>query len=226
MASSSAKACPNCGRPARRKTSLVTMILGGIFAFFVIVVVSNSVSSSSPTADAVKSRTSGTAHAENVESALPGLPAAERKEYKADNWIQSSFTDDMTDDKVNVFSLKSTNSVSFDFPYNIPGGSHLTINVRKGGKTFDAFLKVDKGQMICSYSDCGFVVRLNSGKPQNWKGLRSSTGNPDIVFVRDAKDFEKLVRNGGKLRIGLDFYHSGKQTFDFDLTGYPDSGSK
>ncbi|MNY52446.1 hypothetical protein D3C86_1881150 [compost metagenome] len=97
----------------------------------------------------------------------------------------------------------------------------MSLYIRKGKKTFDAFLKVDKGQVLCHYSDCNFVMRVNGGKPQKWTGLRSSTGNSDLMFIRDAKAFEGIVKTGGTIRTGLDFYKAGQQTFDFDLTGYP-----
>ncbi|WP_346394644.1 hypothetical protein [Pseudomonas syringae] len=213
LISTQAQACPTCGAKAKKKTSLFTWLM----LLIVVVIVYKSASPST----AVTSSSPASAQV-GATPELPDLPEQARPPEVSSNWTESSYTDDLTDAHVKVNGLKSTTSVNFAFPYNYPGGSHLTLYIRKGGETFDAYFKVDKGQMLCHYSDCGFVIRVNGGKPQTWTGLTSSTGNADLMFIRDAKKFEKIVKSGGSLRVGIDFYHAGKQTFDFDLSGYPD----
>lgn len=200
---------------AEEKTSLFTWLV-----LLVIVVVAYKSATSPKGVDVPKpvvdaSASQNTAPSPNAASEKPDpvLPNG--------NWETSSYKDDMTDEQVQIFSLKSKNSVNFEFPYNVPGGSFLTLYVRKGAKTFDAFVKVDKGQMICGYSDCGLAMRVNGGKSQVWKGQKSSTGNSDIMFIKDARSLDKIIKSGGTIRAGIEFYHAGQQTFDFDLSGYP-----
>lgn len=201
--STTAVACPSCGAKQRKKTHPITWIVGAMLAFIIYSFISN---------NSADRATSAPAEPASTQDAKPAAEA---------RWMTSEYKDAMSDDSVTVYSLRSKNTAQFEFPYNVPGGSHLTIAVRKGKNTFDAFLKVDKGQILCGYSDCGFLVRVNEGKPVTMTGLPSSTNDADMVFVKDAKGFEKIVKAGGSIRIGLKFYKAGQQTFDFDLDGYP-----
>jgi RNA polymerase subunit RPABC4/transcription elongation factor Spt4 len=213
LISTKAETCPSCGAKPKKRTSLLTWLV----LLIILVVAYNTAFTSKP----VSNSSQPTVPVASSGLDLPVLPDTPKKSIVQSNWGESSYTDDMTDEAVKVFSLKSKTSVNFEFPYKKAGGSYLNLYIRKGEKTFDAFLQVDKGQMLCGHSNCGFIMRVNNGKAQNWTGLKSSTGEADLMFIRDAKAFEKIAKAGGTVRIGMDFYHSGQQTFDFDLAGYP-----
>ena len=207
-----AAACPLCGAKIRRTSRLTWVVL-----VVIVIVAINALSNSKP----VETTSHVSSSATQSVPDLPDLPRMEHKNIVESNWSESSYTDDMTDEVVKVYKIKSKNAVSFGFPYNQSGGSYLSLTLRKGPKFIDAYFKIDKGQMICGYSDCGFLMRVNGGKPQSWTGLNSSTGNSDLMFIRDARAIEKIIMAGGTIRIGIDFYHAGQQSFDFDLAGYP-----
>lgn len=207
-----AAACPLCGAKVRRTSRLTWTVL-----ICIVIVAINALSNSKP----VESTSHAPASATHSPPDVPDLPRTEKKNVAESNWSESSYTDDMTDEVVKVYNIRSKSSVSFGFPYNQSGGSYLSLHLRKGSKSPDAYFKIDKGQMICGYSDCGFLMRVNGGKPQRWTGLNSSTGNADLMFIRDAKAIEEIVMAGGTIRIGIDFYQAGQQAFDFDLAGYP-----
>ena len=207
-----AAACPLCGAKIRRTSRLTWVVL-----VVIAIVAINALSNSKP----VESTSHVSASATQSVPDLPDLPRTELKNVVESDWSESSYTDDMTDEVVKVYKIRSKKSVSFGFPYNQSGGSYLSLHLRKGSKSLDAYFKIDKGQMICGYSDCGFLMRVNGGKPQRWTGLNSSTGNSDLMFIRDAKSIEKTIKAGGTIRVGIDFFQAGQQSFDFDLAGYP-----
>ena len=74
------------------------------------------------------------------------------------------------------------------------GGSYLTITFRKKGGELDAYMVVDKGQMLCGVRDCKFNLRVDDGQVQQWTGIRSSSGESDIMFVRDAARLQQIVQ--------------------------------
>lgn len=215
LISTTADKCPSCGAKPKKKTSMFTWLV----ALVMVVIIYNSISGPdvSPGSSAAVTASQGA----QLDQAANIPPPAVTEKPPTTQWVETSYKDGMTDESVKVLTLRSINSVSFGFPYNVSGGSHLSMSIRKGSKTFDALLKIDRGQMLCGYSDCGFVLRVGDAAPKRWTGLNSSTHNSDLMFVRDEKAFEKVVKAGGKVRIGIDFYQAGQQTFEFDVSGYP-----
>lgn len=136
-------------------------------------------------------------------------------------WNSYQTTDQMTDKKTHLLSLQSENSAKFDFPYNVEGGSYLRLTFRKKGNELDAYFVIDKGQMLCSYSDCNFALRVDDGKVQRWTGLGTTTHDSEMMFVRDARQLESIIKRAKKIRIGINFYQSGQKVFEFDADGYP-----
>lgn len=147
-------------------------------------------------------------------------PAAQVEPVRA-TWQRQSGSDPMTDREIVVLSLRSTNSVAFDFPYNMRGGSHLTLSFRQRGGRLDAYLRIDKGQMLCNSMDCGFSLRIGNGSVQKWTGLESSTHDSDIMFVRDARQLESIIKRGEPIRVGMEFFQAGTKAFYFDTEDYP-----
>lgn len=127
----------------------------------------------------------------------------------------------MTDEKTVVVSVISKNATMFEFPYNRRGAARLTLSFRENGKEFDAYLRIGEGQMQCHSQECGFNLRIGEGQVQKWTGLESSTNESDLMFVRDAKKLEAVVKSGKAFRIGIEFYKAGERVFEFDPSGYP-----
>ncbi|WBE26245.1 hypothetical protein [Denitrificimonas caeni] len=162
---------------------------------------------------ATQERSSQAVQTEQVAPVTPA-PAAMK------NWRFNETIDPMTDKKTQTLKLKSINSTAFDFPYNTEGGSYLYIVFRKKGNSFDAYMSIDKGQMICGVNNCKFSLRVGDSEVQTWTGLQSSTYDSDLMFIRDARSFEKIVQRGEPIRIGIEFYEAGVRVFEFDVTDY------
>jgi len=203
---SSAKACPHCGAKVPKKVG----VLGWLFVLFVVLPIAWSIGSGSNKVD------------EKVASSRPSAPAAPAESAPAaPRWVKGEFVDEMTDTITSTLSLKSNNSSVFEFPYRVRGGSFLHLTFRKSGDEFDAYFKIDKGQMLCGVVDCKFSLRIGEGAVQRWTGLRSSTHRSDLMFVRDARQLEQIVKRGERLRVGIEFYQAGTHVFEFDVKDYP-----
>ncbi|MCY1552646.1 hypothetical protein D9M68_890530 [compost metagenome] len=75
--------------------------------------------------------------------------------------------------------------------------------------------------MQCHYSACGFSLRIGDGPVQKWTGLPTTTHDRDMMFVRDAKQLETIVKSGKPFRLGIEFFQAGERVFEFDPAGYP-----
>jgi len=205
--STKAKACPSCGVKPVKPPS----VLGWIFIAVVVFSVAFNMYSGSKT----------TSTAEPSKAVVKSKSDANVVQANSSGWLKDVSIDKLTDEKFNIYALQSKNSVKFDFPYNQAGGSRLTIAFRKSDKNLNAYLVIDKGQMLCNPSECGFDLRISDGKVQNWSGVPPSTHESNIMFINDARRFESVIKQGKPIRIGIEFYHSGIQVFEFDTNGFP-----
>lgn len=201
--STKASACPSCGAKQPKRVGL----LGWAFVLLFVLPLAWQFGKGFGTSESKPS--------------APATPAASKSDAVENTWRQSAFNDAMTDAEVKVVSLRSENATQFEFPYNSPSGSRLTLTFRRKGAELDAYFRVDKGQMLCGISDCKFSLRVGEGSVQQWTGLPSSTNDSDLLFVRDAGKLEEIVKKGGSIRVGIDFYRAGTRAFDFNVAGYP-----
>lgn len=200
--STKAKNCPACGAKVQKKVG----VLGWIFVLVVVLPIAWQFG---------KGIDKGSE--EVTKSAQTAAPAAPAKPV----WESTESIDKMTDKKVKFTSIQSLNSINFDFPYQKPGGSKLSITFRRNGQDLDAILIVEKGQLQCSRLSCTFDLRAGDGPVTKWNGVQSTTRESNIMFVSNAKKFEEEIKNGGRFRLGLEFFKSGVQVFEFDTSGYP-----
>lgn len=212
--SGSAKACPHCGAKVKKKVG----VLGWLFVLVVVAPIAYNIGSGMGKAPPISTND----HAAKADASSPGLPdLPTQPKHEKSAWVRHEYTEAMTDKKAIVLQIRSKNTTEFEFPYKVNGGSGLTLSFRRIEGALDAYLKIDKGQMLCHRSDCRFSLRAGDGKVQQWTGLPSSTHDRDIMFVRDAAQLEAIVKKGEKLRIGIEFYKAGTRAFEFDLGGYP-----
>ncbi len=62
---------------------------------------------------------------------------------------------------------------------------------------------------------------LNRNFPKKWPASSEASGRSDMIFIDNAQSFEKYIMNNKKVTIGVTFYQSGEQGFDFDVSDYP-----
>lgn len=206
--SSSAKACPHCGAKVPKKVG----VLGWLFAIFVVLPLAWQFGSSTDPAPTASSRAVPTASS---------TPSDTTKSEPVSPWRLHAYTDAMTDKAYYTLRTRSNNGADFEFPYKVRGGSYLSLVFRMKDGDLDAFMIIDKGQMQCRVTSCKFSLKVGDGPVQTWTGLRSTTHESDIMFVRDARQLEQIVRRGEPIRIGIEFFRAGTHAFDFDVTDYP-----
>ena len=47
-----------------------------------------------------------------------------------------------------------------------------------------------------------------------------------MIFLDNPQSFEKIYQEQKKITIGVTFYQSGEQGFDFDVSDYPEQAKK
>lgn len=215
--STKAKNCPTCGAKVVKKVG----IIGWLFVLVIVLPFAWSIGGNMGKVDRQPVSSAPAAKVQTETTTKAPSDTAKPASKPKVNWATHEYKDPMADETTSLVYVKSLNSVNFDFPYNHPGGSHLSLTFRKKGSEFDAYLRVDKGQMLCGYSNCKFTIRVDGGKVQSWTGLETSSHDSDMMFVRDARSLEKIVKAGKPFRIGIEFYQSGTNVFEFDSSGYP-----
>ena len=211
--STTAKACPHCGAKQPKKVG----VLGWLFVLLFVLPFAWTVGKNMGESTS-RPASNSTSAPSTVERPAASMPAVKVERNK---WEISEFNDAMSGSTTKVVSLRSTNSAKFEFPYAVRGGSFLRLVFRKKSAEIDSYVAIDKGQMLCSYSDCSFQLKVGDGAVQVWTGLNSSTHDSDMMFVRDAKQLENIIKKGGPIKIGIPFYNAGVQVFEFDASGYP-----
>lgn len=198
---------------------MVFIIAAGllVFFFFLVNINNNSVKISNPV--------------NNIENNNPKIPQAEKEAQTTtpatqaaqpiNNWQVGSVKDEMTDDVRPYLTNTSLNGVVFNFPYNVDGGSKLTIVIRQDTKEKVAYVLIEKGLMLCSYQSCTIQTRSETGAIKKWEALEASPGVHNVLFIRNANAFEKYIKENKKIRIGVEFYEYGVKSFDFDVSDYP-----
>lgn len=146
-------------------------------------------------------------------------PVAAEPAPPASDWRVDERTDSMTDAKIKTACATSSNQVYLDSPYG-PRGAQLCIRQHpEFGR--DVYLRLDgSGQILCrSYSDCSIPVRFDDGDVQRFSGTEPSDNSSETVFFTNEGRFITSAKAASRIRVQLEFYQNGSQTFDFPAKG-------
>ena len=136
-----------------------------------------------------------------------------------ETWRYSSEEDGMTSKNIHFASIESTNTLEFAFPYN--GIQHATLQLRthpQFGK--DVILSVEKGQFLCRFDGCSVLVRFDEEKPVSFSAGEPSDNNTTYIFIRGYTHFLDKMLKAKRVRIAAEFYQSGIQTLEFDVSNF------
>lgn len=143
--------------------------------------------------------------------ALASLPACA--------WVPADSIDDMTGKKELSVYASSENNVTLSWPYGNIGAKLYIRNHPRYGK--DVIFQADKGQISCrSYAPCRVLVRFDERTPVTFAGANPSDGSTEVVFIRGFEKFTKELEKSKTLKIQVEFYHNGNQTFIFNVDGF------
>ncbi|WP_312594206.1 hypothetical protein [Stutzerimonas nitrititolerans] len=145
--------------------------------------------------------------------------AAEKATRKAMGlvWNYSDDEDQMSGKPVKRAYVSSINTVNFGFPY--AGSQRATLSLRKHPRWgSSAYMRIEKGQFICNYSNCYMTVRFDSGKSQRYFGSEPESNDSTIIFINDYKGLVAQAKRSKKLFIEANFYQEGSRVFEFDIS--------
>lgn len=147
-------------------------------------------------------------------------PAPARAPVVVDHWHYLQDPDPMSKGKTYFAAVRSTNTVSFGFPYS--GAQHATLTLRthpRYGK--DVILAIERGQFLCpSYDGCTVLVRFDDGKATRYSAAAPADNSTVSLFIRNYSQFVAHMEKAKRVRISAQVYQEGAPVFDFDVTGF------
>lgn len=211
--SKSAKACPACGAPVKKGVGLI----GWIFVLVIVLPIAwNYGSSMGKPESAVTSPAKPSAPAQ--ASATPATPTTpvEPVAEKPD-WHYGETQDSMTEEPMRYAVFDSPTRAFFDFPYEVKGGSTLSVIIRKSGRLGeDVLFKIDKGHVVCHRSSCEVAMKIGDGPVKTVQGVPAQAGNTTTIFLASPADLKPALMAGRPFKVEVQFYKSGTKTFAFE----------
>lgn len=155
----------------------------------------------------------------DVEVVLPEAVQPPPPAVPTSDWRVTERTDPMTDQTVKTACVTSSNQVHLSPPYG-PRSAQLCIRQHpEFGR--DVYLSLSgSGQILCrSYSNCTIPIRFDNGAVQRFTGNEPSDNSSETIFVANDGRFITAAKAASRIRVQLEFYQNGNQTFDFPARG-------
>jgi len=117
-------------------------------------------------------------------------------------------------------SVKSTNTVNFDFPYSGDQRGTLTLRTHpRYGR--DVIFAIQKGQFQCpSYQGCKVLVRFDDAAPVPYSAAGPEDNSTETVFIRDYSGFVGKMTKAKTVRISASIFQEGSPVFEFDVRDF------
>jgi hypothetical protein len=207
--STQAATCPKCGAPVpslARSTKAAASgvwtvikvgvaLLAGAIVFSCVSVILK-LGDSSPTASSGSSAT----------------PTAPRQPM---GWDYETREDALLKKPTQFAQLKSSDQLNLQFPYQ--GENYGQLSVRHSPRHgLDAYFEIEKGQLVCGYSDCRIKVTFDNGPSTVFNMNKPADGSSTILFFSDAKRFIKAASAAKSIRVAAVVYQAGEPTLTFD----------
>lgn len=153
-------------------------------------------------------------------------PIAPTEPEPGSQWVYTQMDDAMGKGKIFTASVRSTNTVSFEFPYAGPQYGTLTIRTHaRHGK--DVILRIERGQFLCnSYDGCRVLVRFDDGEAQYYEAGGPSDNSTEILFIHNYSGFVSRMLKANRVRISAEIHQEGSPLFEFDVRGFDKSRYK
>lgn len=147
----------------------------------------------------------------------PVVPVANGAQ--SSSWTYTTDTDSMTGGTIKFALVRSTNTVTFGFPYG--GPQHATLVLRKHPRVGqDVILSIERGQFLCSSFDgCTVLVRFDGGKATTWSAAEPADHSTTTLFIRNSQTFVTKLRKAKTVRLAARFYQEGEPVFIFNVAG-------
>lgn len=148
----------------------------------------------------------------------------ELREVNNSEWQYGKHIDEMRERVVYFASKRSFNSVTFESPYDVQGGSFLNIELRQASDRPSAVaLKITKGQ-ITSNTNYKHTInaRFDDGDIENYTWNKANSNSETVVIYEDADKLIEKLKASQHVMIEMAFYSRGTRDnvlFKFDVSG-------
>lgn len=137
------------------------------------------------------------------------------------SWSYTETEDQMGNGRIYLASIRSSNTISLDFPYD--GEQRGTLALRhhpQHGK--DVYLKIERGQLLDSDYNDPVIVRFDTDKSMSFSSTGPSDHSTETLFLGGNAFalFSKRLKTAKTLRIQAPIYQGGNQVFIFDVQGF------
>ncbi|MDA8485132.1 hypothetical protein NNO07_18860 [Pseudomonas resinovorans] len=201
--SNKARACPSCGVKVPKRVG----IIGWLFVLFVVLPFAWSIGLNMGKVDPAKKPPISSGGQTAATSSPKG-------------WVYTEVKDEMSGTPIKLAMLESPDRALFEFPYKEPGGSTLTLVLRKGKREGDEiYVHISRGQIDCGARDCPVNLKIGDGPIQALSGSEAGAGKRDAVFLSRSKPLREAIQVGRPFKLELTFYNAGRRTFSFDPQG-------
>jgi hypothetical protein len=132
-------------------------------------------------------------------------------------WIYEEKPDKMTSGTSYYAAVRANTLLFFKSPYD--GGSIATLVLRNKSGITNAYVTVDKGQMLTrSYESSSHRVRFDD-RPAEWYRFSApSSGSTTLAFIGTSYDFIEKAKKSKKVLIELEFYQEGLMQMEFNIS--------
>ncbi|MDR1172287.1 MAG: hypothetical protein LBL24_07535 [Bacteroidales bacterium] len=128
-------------------------------------------------------------------------------------WNYREETNLMDDSKIYFAFLTANNELSFAFPYN--GGTITNITLRYKESENNVMLKISKGQFHAE----SIRVRFDDKPVKTFGCSKPSDHSTTTLFINNAKDFIKELKNSKSAIIESEFFQEGIRQLMFTTEG-------
>lgn len=132
-------------------------------------------------------------------------------------WTYHNRPNDMGE-PMRIASVRSVNSHNFEFPYR--GNTHADLVIRRINNRLDAYISIDRGQIICHSGRCTHRLKWDDEAPTPFSGSSSTSNDPTIVFLPNAARLDQRLQKASQLRVELTIHHEGQRVWVFNVQGY------
>lgn len=213
--STKAEACPSCGAKQVRTSGCAKVVLTFFIVMLAFALLGQCMESTTPT----RSTSSSSSPAPKAKTPV-SAPIPVSAPEPGSQWRYSQREDPMTSAKIYYASVRSSNTVNFDFPYSGPQRGTLTLRTHpRYGR--DLIFNIERGQVLCrSYDGCTVLVRFDDKEAQRFSAAGAADNSTESLFLQNYSRFAGEMLKADRVRISVPIYQQGTPVFEFDVSGF------
>lgn len=155
----------------------------------------------------------------DAATSAPTTVQAPAKKQTIETWEYTTQKDTMTQKEVWGAMVKSSNTISLDFPYSGPQNAMVTLR-QHPERGNSVIFQIERGQLLCdSYDGCSVLVRFDNQPAEKFRALTAEDHSTTVLFIQNYERFVRKLAKAHKLFIQVVLYQNGKQTFEFNVFG-------